>query len=347
MSPPSEDVEVMDVEEPLARTSASQVRKLPFVEKYRPTEFADIVGNEEAVSRLAVFARKGNLPNVILTGPPGVGKTTTVLALARILLGKAYKDSVLELNASNERGIDVVRNRIKGFAQTQVTLEPGKHKIVILDEADSMTEAAQQAMRRTMEIYSKTTRFVLACNNSERIIEPIQSRCAVIRFTKLTDEQILSKLVYVCQQEGIEHTSDGLKAILYTAQGDMRQALNNLQSTYDGFESVTPENVYKVCDEPHPNQVKKIISHCKEGKFSEAYTILKTLWDQGYSAEDINGNIFRLTKTSDELSEFQKLEFIKEIGETHLRISQGVNSLLQLSSLLARLCKASKRKPQV
>lgn len=345
--PPTQKMEV-DNSQPLIKTSLSQgSRKLPFVEKYRPTEFAEIVGNEDSISRLAVFARKGNLPNVILTGPPGVGKTTTVLALARILLGKSYKESVLELNASNERGIDVVRNRIKGFAQTQVTLEPGKHKIVILDEADSMTEAAQQAMRRTMEIYSKTTRFVLACNNSERIIEPIQSRCAVIRFTKLTDDQVREKLKHVCKEESIKYTDDGLQAILYTAQGDMRQALNNLQSTYDGFVEVTAENVYKVCDEPHPNQIRKIITHCSKNNFTEAYNILKSLWDLGYSAEDINGNIFRLTKTSDDLSEFHKLEFVKEIGETHLRISQGVNSLLQLSSLLARLCKASTKKPSV
>ena len=342
-----DSIEMVDDESPAQSskvTANSFGRKLPFIEKYRPAEFSDIVGNEDAVSRLAVFARKGNLPNVILTGPPGVGKTTTVLALSRILLGDSFKKSVLELNASNERGIDVVRNRIKNFAQTQVTLESGKHKIVILDEADSMTEAAQQALRRTMEVYSKTTRFALACNNSERIIEPIQSRCAVIRFTKLTDDQIHGKLVQICKQEGIEYTEDGLKAILYTAQGDMRQALNNLQSTHEGFVRVTPENVYKVCDEPHPDHIKRLLSHCKSSQFSSAYSILKSLWVQGYSAEDINSNIFRLTKTSDELSEFQKLEFIKEIGETHLRINQGVNSLLQLTSLLARLCKASQKK---
>lgn len=278
------------------------------------------------------------MPNLILAGPPGVGKTTTILCLARTLLGQSYKESVLELNASNERGIDVVRNKIKGFAQTKVTLESGKHKIVILDEADSMTEGAQQALRRTMEIYSKTTRFALACNTSDKIIEPIQSRCAVVRFMKLTDEQVSNRLKDVCQREEVSYTKDGLEAIVYTSQGDMRQGLNNLQSTFDGFEKITVENVYKVCDEPHPMVVKKMLNHCAKNEYSAAYEIIEQLWKHGYSAEDIIINIFRLTKSNENLSEGQKLEFIKEIGCVHLRISQGVSSLLQLAALVGRLC---------
>ncbi|KAI5427303.1 hypothetical protein KIW84_032643 [Lathyrus oleraceus] len=148
---------------------------VPWVEKYRPSKVVDIVGNEDAVSRLQVIARDGNMPNLILSGPPGTGKTTSILALAHELLGPNYREAVLELNASDDRGIDVVRNKIKMFAQKKVTLPPGRHKVVILDEADSMTSGAQQALRRTMEIYSNSTRFALACNTSSKIIEPIQS----------------------------------------------------------------------------------------------------------------------------------------------------------------------------
>ena len=249
------------------------------MEKYRPTKIVDIVGNVEAVARLEVIAEHGNMPNLIFAGPPGTGKTTSILCLAHALLGPSYKEAVLELNASDDRGIDVVRNKIKMFAQKKVTLLPGRHKIVLLDEADSMTSAAQQvreagsgeesvaargegkrcwrgrrlpcpppflpvlksfpslslshslspfvplaqALRRTMEIYSATTRFALACNNSSKIIEPIQSRCAVVRFTRLSDAEVTERLTKVAAAEKVAWVEDGLEALVFTADGDMRQ----------------------------------------------------------------------------------------------------------------------------
>ncbi|KAL6052979.1 Subunit of heteropentameric Replication factor C (RF-C), variant 2 [Balamuthia mandrillaris] len=284
--------------------------ELPWVEKYRPSKIEDIVGNEEAVSRLKIISEEGNMPNLIIAGPPGTGKTTSILALARSLLGDSYKEAVLELNASDDRGIDVVRNKIKSFAQQKIRLPPGRHKVVILDEADSMTSAAQQAMRRTMEIYSNTTRFALACNISSKIIEPIQSRCAILRFSRLTDKQILKRILEVMEAETVPYNEDGLEALIFTAEGDMRQALNNLQSTYSSYGFISKENVFKVCDTPHPEIVEQVIQHCLDGDINNAQSTLELLWHQGYSAVDILGTLFRVTKNF-AMMEYMKLEFIK------------------------------------
>ncbi len=308
------------------------------VEKYRPIELDDIVGNTETMERLKIIARDGNMPHLIISGTPGIGKTTSIVCLAHKMLGSAYKEAVLELNASDERGIDVVRNRIKGFAQKKVTLPAGRQKIVILDEADSMTAGAQQALRRTMEIYSSTTRFAFACNQSNKIIEPLQSRCAILRYSRLTEQQILKRLLEVCEAEKVKWSEDGLAALIFSAEGDMRQALNNLQSTVAGFGFVNGDNVFKVVDSPHPVAISAIVTSCKQCNVELALNGLKDLWDKGYSAMDIITTMFRVVKSMQDLSEFGKLEFIKEIGFTNMRILDGVGTYLQLAGCVARLC---------
>ncbi|GMI06540.1 hypothetical protein TrVE_jg201 [Triparma verrucosa] len=322
---------------PSSSSKKSAPLELPWVEKYRPTLLSDVVGNEETTSRLQAIAEDGNLPNLIVSGPPGTGKTTSVKALALALLGDKCKVGVLELNASDSRGIDVVRNKIKSFAQSKITLPPSRHKIVILDEADSMTTAAQQALRRTMEVYSSTTRFALACNLSSKIIEPIQSRAAILRFTRLSDSQVLSRLIHVCTSEGVSYTSDGLEAIIFTAEGDMRNAINNLQATWAGFEHVNQGNVFKVCDQPHPETVKSILKYCSLGETKNAVSSMRSLYSTGYSCSDIISTIFKVTK-SQNFQESMKLKFLREIGFAHVRIAEGNATLLQLLGLLGRMC---------
>ncbi|EPZ36200.1 Replication factor C subunit 2 [Rozella allomycis CSF55] len=314
---------------------------LPWLEKYRPKVLADVVGNEDIISRLKVIAKQGNMPHMILSGAPGIGKTTAIMALARELLGDSMKDAVLELNASDDRGIDTVRDRIKTFAQKKVTLPANVHKIVILDEADSMTAGAQQALRRIMEMYSNTTRFALACNISSKIIEPIQSRCAILRFTKLSDDEILYRLLSICREENVEYQHEGLQALLFTSDGDMRQAINNLQSTFYGFGFINAENVYKVCDQPHPTIVQDIVKSCLAKDIEKALLLLKNLSSMGYSSIDIIGTFFKVVKNMDDINEALQLELIKEIGFVHMRVLEGLTSFLQLSGLIAKMTRVS------
>ncbi|CAG8472624.1 3670_t:CDS:2 [Acaulospora colombiana] len=236
------------------------------VEKFRPAILDDIVGNEETVERLK--------------GLPGIGKTTSIHCLAHQLLGAAYKE-----------GIDVVRNKIKAFAQKKVTLPPGRH---------NMTAGAQQALRRTMEIFSNTTRFALACNQSNKIIEPIQSRCAILRYSKLSDAQVMKRLLEICEAEQVQYNEDGIKALIFTAEGDMRQAINNLQSTFSGFGFVNSDNVFKVCDQPHPLIVQDLVRYCVKGNIDKAMDQLNRLWNDGYAAVDIVVTIFRVVRAFDE-----------------------------------------------
>uniref|UniRef100_A0A0N5B9A6 Replication factor C subunit 2 n=1 Tax=Strongyloides papillosus TaxID=174720 RepID=A0A0N5B9A6_STREA len=315
----------------------------PWLEKYRPTRIEDIVGNQITMQRLKHFAVNGNVPNLLLSGPPGCGKTTCVWAMAKELLGEYSKKGILELNASDERGIDVVRDRIKNFCQAKVTFpSPHMTKIIILDEADSMTEGAQQAMRRIMEEYSETTRFAFACNQSEKVIEPLQSRCAIARFSKLTDEEILKRLLYVCEKENVSYDPKGLQAIIFTADGDMRQALNNLQCTVAAYGTVTDDYVYKVCDEPHPNLIKSIFEECAVGNMTDAFKVVDQLYKLGYSIPDIMNHIGRICKFC-KLPEILKLEYMREIGLVHADVLRGVASRVQLAGLIARLSMTEKR----
>jgi len=315
----------------------------PWVEKYRPKTLKDIVGNEDIIKRFIQLAKQGNVPNLVISGPPGCGKTTSVWALARDMLGAdEVKEACLELNASDERGIDVVRNRIKTFASKKCTLRQGHHKIVILDEADSMTDGAQQALRRIMETHSGSTRFAFACNQSDKIIEPLQSRCAIVKFAKLTDREMLKRLLFVCEQEHVDFTEDGLEAILFTAQGDMRQALNNLQCTSAGYGTVTKDAVYKICDEPHPEKLREMFELCVHGESQRAFEILDGLYQLGYSVDDLMGTMFKIVKTHD-LPEVLRLEFIKEIGKVHVVVVQGLTTRLQLAGLIARLSQVHAR----
>jgi replication factor C subunit 2/4 len=202
---------------------------LPLVEKYRPNNLDEIVGHHDNILRLKTIAERRNMPNLMLVGSPGTGKTTSILCLAQTLIGSNLKEGLLELNASNDRGVEVIQSTVKNFAQGLVQLPPGIHKIIFFDEIDSMTAGAQQAMKNIMESCHNTTRFAFACNYSNKVIDVIQSRCAILNYAKLYDRDILNHLHNICLIEKIPYVMGGLEAIVFTANGDLRRALNNLQ----------------------------------------------------------------------------------------------------------------------
>lgn len=309
---------------------------LPWVEKYRPDKLDSIVGHKPLISRLKRYADDKNLPHMLFAGPAGIGKTTCAIALAKQLFGENYFRNLLDLNASDDRGIDVVRNTIKDFART-LPLE-AEYKIIFLDEADSLTPDAQQALRRTMEKYTRTCRFILSCNYSSRIIEPIQSRCVLLRFRPLEKEDVLGRLKDVAKHEKLSVEPKAYDAIFYVSLGDLRKAINILQACGSADKKIDEEDVFAVSSRARPEEIKKMIKLATLGSFKEARDLLYTLmFDYGMSGEDIVNQIYReVTDFSDtELNAKDKIDLIQTISETNFRITQGANERLQVEAMLA------------
>src|SRR5436309_7955822 len=230
-----------------------------WTEKYRPKTLGEIIDQEEIVSRLQEFVKRAAMPHCLFAGPPGTGKTTAALCLAHDLFGTRFQDVFMELNASDERGIDVVRTTVKEFAR-MASLSAVPFKILVLDEADNMTGDAQHALRRTMEKFTDTCRFILCCNYSGRIIEPIQSRCALFRFTPLPEEKITDYLGHIAKEEGLKITPQGLKAVMEVSEGDLRKGINALQAASSVSKGFTEDTVYQVVGRAKPMEGHEMMS---------------------------------------------------------------------------------------
>ena len=307
--------------------------ELPWTEKYRPKRLSEIVGQEAIVERLQAYVRAKSMPHLMFAGPAGVGKTTAAMCVARELFGEIGHD-FLELNASDERGIDVVRNKIKDFARTRPL--GGDFKIIFLDESDSLTDDAQNAMRRTMEQYTATCRFILSCNYSSKIIEPIQSRCAVFRFTRVPKESVKTYLERIVKVEGAKHDEAGLEAILYVSEGDMRRAVNTLQSAA-ALGAVTEDNVYSITTRARPKEIMELLSLALAGKFMDARNLLDRLMlTSGLSGEDILLQMNR-EALNIQADDKVKVRIIDLVGEANFTLVEGANERIQLEALLARL----------
>jgi len=312
-----------------------------WAEKYRPQILDEMVNQTEIVSRLKNFVKERNLPHLLFAGPAGIGKTTSILALARDLYGSGYRNYILELNASDERGIDVIREKVKNFARTAAIASEVRFKILIMDEADSLTSAAQHALRRTMEIYTRTCRFCLIGNYSENIIEPIQSRCSIFRFSPLSEVDAKGWIKTIASKEDVQLLEEGLEAIYEASKGDLRKATNLLQAAAATQESVVDDvAIYSVLGRVSPGKVREMLSLGLKGEFLEAREALRTLLiDEGLAADDIirivYSEVLRLG-----IPERWKVRLSDTIGEIDYRLTQGARPEIQLSALIAKLALA-------
>ena len=312
-----------------------------WAEKYRPQTLNDMINQTEIVSRLKMFVQEKNLPHLLFVGPAGVGKTTSILALARDLYGPGYRNFTLELNASDERGIDVIREKVKNFARTAAIASPVSFKILIMDEADSLTSAAQHALRRTMEIYTRTCRFCLIGNYSENIIDPIQSRCSIFRFSPLDEKDMKAYIMNIVKREQIDIIEEGLDAVYQASGGDLRKATNLLQAAAATKDVIDDVSIYEVLGKVSPERVRAMIQRSLKGDFLEAREILRELLiDQGLAPDDIIRMVYSELMRNTVLSEQWKVKLSDKVGEVDYRLTQGARPEIQLSTLLAHLALA-------
>mgnify|MGYP006266766201 FL=1 len=312
-------------------TKTSQV----WIDKYRPQSFNDIIGQKEFVSRIQAFVESRNMPHLLFAGTPGTGKTTTALVIAKELYGQdKLQGNYLELNASDERGIDVIRNQIKEFAKMQ-SLAQVPYKIICLDEADSLTKEAQQALRRTMERYSATCRFILACNELSKIIDPIQSRCVIFKFKGLKDEELNQLIDKISKEENLNVDNEAKNRLLEISKGDVRKLENTMQAASVLDKNVTKKLVNEVTNAIEIKELDEMINHTLDGNFKKARDLmikLKSVY--GFSALEILKEIYSTVVNLD-IDEKRMIKFVDKIGTIEFRIVEGSDEELQLEVLLA------------
>ncbi|MEM4263396.1 MAG: replication factor C small subunit [Candidatus Woesearchaeota archaeon] len=307
-----------------------------WTEKYRPVTFEQVRGQKEIISKVKAFVLQKNLPHLLFAGPAGVGKSTLALVIARQLFGEGWKQNFLELNASDERGIDVVRVKVKDFARTKA-IGDVPFKIIFLDECDALTKEAQQALRRTMENYTGTCRFILAANYSSKIIDPIQSRCAVFKFRPLEKKYIMDMIDSIAKEEKINISQDAKDALFIVSDGDCRRLENIMQSCAAVSKNIDADLVYSLASVAQPKDVKELLEIALKGDFLSARKkLLDVMLNYGLSGIDaikqIQKEIWNLS-----IEPRKKVALIDKCGEIEFRMVEGSDEFLQLEALLAQV----------
>ncbi|ODQ81920.1 hypothetical protein BABINDRAFT_32967 [Babjeviella inositovora NRRL Y-12698] len=331
----------------------SESQHTPWVEKYRPKNLDDVASQDHAVAVLKKTLQSANLPHMLFYGPPGTGKTSTVLALAKELYGpNLIKSRVLELNASDERGILIVRQKVKTFARLTVSNPSADdlarypcppYKIIILDEADSMTSDAQSALRRTMETYSGVTRFCLICNYITRIIDPLASRCSKFRFRPLDDANALARLAHVADTERVNREAGVLEQVLRIANGDLRKAITFLQSAtrlhLDGDEvaEITNKSILEIAGVVPDEVIGRLIAASAAKDMEKLFTTVNDVMLEGWSSVQILSQVHDLLILDDSLQPDQKSRISRVLFETDKRLSAGADEHVQVLNLLSQL----------
>ncbi|CCF56263.1 hypothetical protein KAFR_0A08290 [Kazachstania africana CBS 2517] len=315
---------------------------LPWVEKYRPVTLDDVYGQKEIVGTVRKFVEEGKLPHLLFYGPPGTGKTSTIIALAREIYGKNYSNMVLELNASDDRGIDVVRNQIKEFASTRQIFSKG-FKLIILDEADAMTNAAQNALRRIIEKYTKNTRFCILANYAHKLTPALLSRCTRFRFQPLPSDAIETRIANVLVHENLKLNDTAKRALLDLSKGDMRRVLNVLQAsraTLDdpSNEEITDDIIYECVGAPRPEDLETVLKSILEDDWSTAYyTLTKVRTMKGLALIDLIEGIVKILEEYELKNEVTRIELLTRLGDIEYAISKGGNDKIQSSAVIGAI----------
>lgn len=310
-----------------------------WVERHRPRTVGDIKGQASVVQRLASYAAMTDFPHLLFAGPPGTGKTTAAMALTRDVFGTDFRQNLLEMNASDERKLESIRTKVKQFART-APYGGAKFKIIFLDEADALTHDAQGALRRIMEQYAETCRFILSCNYSSKIIEPIQSRCAVFRFRPLADAEVLEQVKSVAKIEKVKLDNDAGDALVRISQGDLRKAITALQVAAALDNKISRSLIYETSATAPPESLHQYLMSCRQDGFHAARRRLRELLDRyGLAGTDFVNQLHRELYGADFLSEIQKLDLTDLMAEIDFRLVEGGGESVQLDALTAKLCR--------